>query len=56
MKSFRFALLALLLTSLAHARPNVIDEWVRLPLPTDGNWQRIVAIPSDPPAFEEFWA
>jgi len=22
----------------------------------DGVWQRIVAIPSDPPAFEEFWA
>jgi len=22
----------------------------------DGIWQRIVAIPSDPPAFEEFWA
>jgi len=21
-----------------------------------GVWQRIVAIPSDPPAFEEFWA
>ena len=23
---------------------------------TDGIWQRIVAIPSDPPAFEAFWA
>jgi ketosteroid isomerase-like protein len=23
---------------------------------TDGVWQRVVAIPSDPPAFEEFWA
>ena len=22
----------------------------------EGVWQRIVAIPSDPPAFEEFWA
>lgn len=22
----------------------------------EGIWQRIVAIPSDPPAFEEFWA
>jgi ketosteroid isomerase-like protein len=22
----------------------------------DGVWRRIVAIPSDPPAFEEFWA
>jgi len=22
----------------------------------DGVWQRIVAIPSDPPAFEQFWA
>jgi len=22
----------------------------------DGVWQRMVAIPSDPPAFEEFWA
>ena len=22
----------------------------------DGVWQRIVAIPSDPPAFEKFWA
>jgi hypothetical protein len=22
----------------------------------DGVWQRIVAIPSDPPAFEAFWA
>jgi ketosteroid isomerase-like protein len=22
----------------------------------DGVWKRIVAIPSDPPAFEEFWA
>ena len=27
MKSFRFAVFALLLTSLAHARPNVIAEW-----------------------------
>ena len=23
---------------------------------TDGIWQRITAIPSDPPAFEHFWA
>jgi ketosteroid isomerase-like protein len=23
---------------------------------TDGVWQRITAIPSDPPAFERFWA
>jgi hypothetical protein len=22
----------------------------------DGVWQRVVAIPSDPPAFEAFWA
>ena len=51
MKSFRVAIFALLLTSLAHARPNVIDEGVRLPLPTDGNWQFIgsfgVAIDGD---------
>ena len=51
MKSFRVAIFALLLTSLAHARPNVIDEWVRLPPPTDGNWQIIgsfgVAIDGD---------
>ncbi|MGH7620897.1 MAG: nuclear transport factor 2 family protein [Gemmatimonadaceae bacterium] len=23
---------------------------------TDGVWQRVIAIPSDPPAFEAFWA
>ena len=33
----RVAVFALLLTSLAQARPNVIDEWVRLPVPTDLN-------------------
>jgi hypothetical protein len=51
MKSFRVAVFALLLTSLAHARPNVIAEWVRLPPPTSGNWQVIgsfgVAIDGD---------
>lgn len=51
MKAIRFALVALLLTSLAHARPNVIDEWVRLPPPTDANWPLIgswgVAIDGD---------
>jgi len=51
MKSFRVAIFALLLTSLAHARPNVIDEWVRLPPPTDRSWQNIgsfgVAIDGD---------
>ncbi|HUQ09084.1 MAG TPA: family 16 glycoside hydrolase [Steroidobacteraceae bacterium] len=51
MKAIRFALVALLLTSLAHARPNVIDEWVRLPPPTDVNWQLLgstgVAIDGD---------
>ena len=38
MKAIRLALVALLLTSIAHARPNVIEEWVRLPLPTDDAW------------------
>ncbi|HUQ09085.1 MAG TPA: hypothetical protein VM146_02130 [Steroidobacteraceae bacterium] len=51
MKAFRAAIFALLLTSLAQARPNVIDEWVRLPLPTDVSWQRVgsfgVAIDGD---------
>ncbi len=51
MKAFRFALLALLLTSLGHARPNVVEEWVRLPLPTDVNWDSVgswgVAIDGD---------
>jgi hypothetical protein len=51
MRSFRVAIFALLLTSLAHARPNVIVEWVRLPLPTDVTWQHVgsfgVAIDGD---------
>lgn len=51
MKSFRVAIFALLLTSLAHSRSNVIDEWVRLPVPTDVNWQFVgsfgVAIDAD---------
>ncbi|MDF3022257.1 MAG: hypothetical protein K0Q92_3560, partial [Steroidobacteraceae bacterium] len=32
-KSFRVAIVALLLSSIAYGRPNVIDEWVRLPVP-----------------------
>jgi hypothetical protein len=51
MKAFRFAMFALLLTAVAHARPNVIDEWVRLAPPTDVNWPLIgsfgVAIDGD---------
>src|SRR5689334_5416247 len=51
MKSICLAVIALTLASLGHTRPNVIDEWARLPLPTDRNWQSVgsfgVAIDGD---------
>ena len=66
MKSFRVAIFALLLTSLAHARPNVIDEWVRLAPPTnvslsqlgtfgvaiDGDWALVSAFDPCPTCVE----
>lgn len=66
MKSFRVAVFALLLSSIAYGRPNVIDEWVRLTPPAgvnlplfgsfgvaiDGNWALVSAF--DPcPTCEE---
>ena len=51
MNVFRAAILAMLFASFAHARPNVIVESFRLPLPTDVNWQWVgsfgVAIDGD---------
>ena len=66
MKSFRVAIFALLLSSIAHARPNVIDEWVRLAPPTnvdlpllgtfgvaiDGDWALVSAFDPCPTCVE----